>query len=184
MTIFSNYNDNNNILNNSYFQRNDTRSNSTDVLGLDEFLHYSNKRLAPSEPDGNCLFRSIATCLFRTQEKHMVLRKMAVQWMRENVDTCIDGVPFRETIFLKSDQRTAEDYLNAMESYGEWGDYSCIVALSRVLNVKFKIVVIQNQVVSSILDVAPSETSTVAETIWLHYDESCKHYNLIVNNRR
>merc|ERR1712130_370192 len=171
-----------NILDNSYFHKKGGNSTEASVVHLNEFLEYTNKRLVHSKADGNCLFRSISNCLFNSQERHLLCRDLCVQWMRQNLSTSVDGVQFCDTIFLKNGQSTIDDYLNAMSKDGEWGDFSCIVALSRVLNVKFKIVVVQaNDVVTSVLDVSPSEKSTIKETIWLAYDEASLHYNLIVN---
>ena len=179
-----NFNQDSHILKNFFHRRKDRHEAqvNADELTLEEFLEYSNKRLVQSNADGNCLFRSVSNCLLKTQSKHMVLRKLCVDWMTNNLDTIVDGVPFRDTIFLKPNQRNVMEYLDQMSSDCEWGDFSCIVALSRVLNVKFKIVVIHNQCVTSVLDVEPEKD--VKETIWLAYDESCLHYNLIVNDFR
>lgn len=160
--------------------------NNEPLLTIDQFLSYTNKKIVRSEADGSCLFRSVSNGLVHSQNKHHQVRKLAVEWMKTNLDTLIDDVPFRETIFLKENQMSVEEYLRDMSREGEWGDFSCIVALSQVLRVRFKVVVVRDEFVTSVLDVSPEQQQLEDKeenggVIWLMFDEPRRHYNLIVS---
>jgi len=150
------------------------------IIPLEEFLEFSGKRIVQIIPDGNCLFRSISHGIYKTQSNYAYFRDLAVKWMKENKDTLIDGaVPFKDTVFLKDNQNSFEDYLVDMSCDGEWGDFSCILALSRCLGIKFKVVFVQNDIVLNVVDVIPPEGAK--KTLWLLYDEPRRHYDLIVD---
>ena len=53
---------------------------------LDQRLTFLSLVQKPSVDDGNCLFRSISTELWNTQEHHYFIRLEAVKWMEEHVE--------------------------------------------------------------------------------------------------
>jgi hypothetical protein len=154
------------------------RTYATQKSELEALKHLVLKR---STPDGNCLFHSVSNALFDTEEKHMKIRSDTINWMKHNMDTKIDGLEFKHCIFLEEGE-TIEDYIQRMSQNGEWGDFSCIVAMSRNYDIWFKIVFVVNGKAESIIDVKP-EHDNVKNTIWLAYSERAKHYDLLVRSQ-
>ena len=49
-------------------------------VAVQAFLSRQGRKLVPTKPDGNCLFRSLATLLTGDQEDHLMLRNMLVDY--------------------------------------------------------------------------------------------------------
>ncbi|KAL9649046.1 hypothetical protein ABK040_008423 [Willaertia magna] len=174
-----------------YYYNSDYNNISTGKIILqsniqaEETQNYGKMKIIKSTPDGNCLFRSISKGLYNTEEQHIQLRLLAVQWMKNNLDYEIEkGLLLKHTLAL--DEMTSEmnekernlvidRYLRRMNSVGVWGDYNCIVALSNCLNPKtnFKIVILSNhnfgakrgqRKIDSIVDVKTPSSSTTTTT--------------------
>ena len=167
-----------------------------------EEKRYGNKmKVIKSTPDGNCLFRSVSMGLYNTEDQHINLRSQAVHWMRNNLDTEIEkGLLLKHTLALdeitgemtENERRTqVENYLKRMGHIGIWGDYNCIVALSRCLKpeTNFKIAILSNnsygkkrgqRKIDSIVDVKSPSLTPEQRTVWLAFNPLNQHYDLIV----
>lgn len=80
--------------------------------------------------DGNCLFRAISDQISGTEEMHLEIRALAVEFMRRNPN---DFQPFIE------DDEDFAKYLKRMSESGTWGGNLELQALSIALEVNIKI---------------------------------------------
>ena len=62
-------------------------------------------------PDGNCLFRSLSFCLYRSQDRHLEIRKILVEFIRAHSD--------RYKPLLLG--RTLSEHLESMKKPFVWG---------------------------------------------------------------
>ena len=65
-------------------------------------------------PDGNCLFRSLSFCLHHSQDRHLEIRKILVQFIERNGDN------YKHLLF----GRTLSEHLESMKKPFVWGIYS------------------------------------------------------------
>ena len=192
-------------------EQRDKTNDEEDIFRPEQF------RVIRSRPDGNCLFRSISAWMESSnnqkhdvhknnnwipsydQSKHHEVRQMTVRWMRENLETEIDGLPFKYTICLDESQSQSmssssiERYLRSMSMDGVWGDWSCLIALSQCLSVPIRVVFVQRDgsFVKSVVSVNPvvnvvhkensgmNEQLESSRKIWLLYSDGLKHYDLL-----
>ncbi|KAK9863774.1 hypothetical protein WJX84_009732 [Apatococcus fuscideae] len=80
-------------------------------LRLQQRLSRLNLEIDVMDGDGNCLFRSASMGLYGTPGHHAIVRRNAVQHMREHQD---DFEPFLEKRF--------SSYVSEMSRNGTWGD--------------------------------------------------------------
>lgn len=115
--------------------------------------------LCRSEPDGNCMFTSIAHQLAlpsTTKSNAATIRQLAVSHILDNPnlyrsEIYLDFVdnPRRYSgvelntedlvskgVYFKDDFRAAEAYCRALGESGHWGDSASIMAVARALNVR------------------------------------------------
>jgi len=119
-------------------------------------------RLRVIEPDGNCMFRSIADQDQGNQSKHSEYRQKIVQFMRENPD---DFQPF-----VMGDWNA---YLAKMDKDGTWGGHLELSAASRALQVNITI----HQLNAPRLDIR-NQGSPTARTFHLSYHNH-EHYSSV-----
>jgi hypothetical protein len=168
-------------------------------INLYEFLWTNSKRIKQTIPDGNCQFRSVAKHLTGSQHNHTIYRTMAVQWMANHKEEMINGVPFNDCVTFRYNNKNIDDYIRSMSFNGEQGDFACLIALSKLLNISFKVIVVQYDTVTAIVDVTPknlcldgfvgAQTQIPTEnteqnsnqTLWLLYDVNSAHYDAILD---
>lgn len=71
------------------------------------------------EDDGNCLFRAISQVIYGTQAYHVIIRKYAVDYIRQFPETFFKGIDFKER---------CNAYLENMSQDRYWGDEHIIQA--------------------------------------------------------
>ena len=67
-------------------------------------LSCSGRKVKKMLPDGNCLFRSLSFCLHRSQDRHLEIRKILVQFIERN------GNNYKHLLF----GRTLSEHLESM----------------------------------------------------------------------
>lgn len=84
--------------------------------------------------DGNCQFSSVSDQLFGRINYHKDLRKIAVQWMRENGEIKMkNGTKLSD--FIDTDvYKDWNEYCNMMEKDTHWGDQITLIALSNLFS--------------------------------------------------
>ena len=107
------------------------------------------------------------------------MRREIVDWMRKNLETKIDGLELKHAISC-DDGQSMDDYLNNLEKSGAFGDFVNIVVASRLFpNVAFRILIVHGKIIQSeVIEVNPEQV--VNEKVWLAYDESKQHYDVIL----
>eukprot|EP00741_Cyanophora_paradoxa_P015638 tig00020903_g15095.t1 len=101
---------------------------------LSEYLKPQGFQIKDITSDGHCMFRAIADQLqlvgqpISAAAPHVILRQMAVDFMRKNPD---DFAPF-----VVSDEGSFEDYCKQIADTAAWGSQLELQALSRCLNCK------------------------------------------------
>jgi len=118
--------------------------------------------LRDTNPDGNCLFRSIADQVVGDQNRHMEFREKAVAFMRANQD---DFAPFLEEDF--------DEYCEDMEERGTWGGNMELVAISRVLGMH----VVIHQLNAPRLEISIQENPKASSLHVAYHDQ--QHYSSI-----
>ena len=79
----------------------------------------------PIDADGNCLFRAVSHILYGDQQHHTLIRRAAVKFMAKHTKQC------RVTKeVLKQFGGSLHLYLTTLAKDREWGDDSCLRALS------------------------------------------------------
>ncbi|KAG2392782.1 hypothetical protein C9374_011507 [Naegleria lovaniensis] len=150
-------------------------------------------KIISSPSDGNCLFHSIATGLNqnssssnKSSSNHLQVRKEIVNWIKNNLETKVDGLEFKLAIFLNEGE-TVSDYLKALEKEGSYGDFCNIVAMSRVRpGTQFKIFLVEGssssgkKIIKAEIEVNPEDGVAVTSDICLAYDEQKQHYDLLI----
>jgi len=99
------------------------------------------------------------------------------------------GLPLKYTLVdcLKDEELSdrIQDYLKDLRKEGNWGDFNCVVALSRSLKPETNFnIALTKQIglqtrIESIVEVK-SPSSMSERTIWLAYDLPSSHYDLII----
>lgn len=79
------------------------------------------RRLIPIRGDGNCLFRSVSYCLFRTQERHREIRLRVVDRVVNNWHRYKDFIIGDRSYGLNI--RDQWDYRNLMSRDGEYAGH-------------------------------------------------------------
>lgn len=77
-------------------------------------------RIIPIRGDGNCLFRSISYCMYRTQEKHREVRLRCIEWVAQ------EWTRYKDFIIGDSSYgsvKTANEYKNMMSRDGEYAGH-------------------------------------------------------------
>ena len=74
-------------------------------------LSCSGRKVKKMLPDGNCLFRSLSFCLHRSQDRHLEIRKILVQFIERN------GNNYKHLLF----GRTLSEHLESMKKPFVWG---------------------------------------------------------------
>ncbi|EFC40956.1 predicted protein [Naegleria gruberi] len=82
---------NNNLPNSNNNQEGTTQIQNSERQPMNKQQPKGKMKIVKVKPDGNCLFRAISMGLYGTESKHMDVRYMAVDWMRKNLDTKIEG---------------------------------------------------------------------------------------------
>ena len=89
------------------------------------FLSRLGRKLVPTKPDGNCLFRSLATLLTGDQEDHLMLRNMLVDFELANADLF---TPFVIT-------NTLQEHIDAVKPNYAWGSNTEILAAATLCQI-------------------------------------------------
>ena len=55
-------------------------------LDMTQILDSTGRKVTKMLPDGNCLFRSLSFCLYQTQDRHMEIQSMLVEFIFKNGD--------------------------------------------------------------------------------------------------
>jgi len=80
------------------------------------------------KPDGNCMFRAFAFILTGNQENHLIMRKLAVDYIIANKDYFIG--------FIDSD---FSEYIAKLSQDKNWGDAIALQAFSKILERKIEL---------------------------------------------
>ncbi|EFC39418.1 predicted protein [Naegleria gruberi] len=136
-------------------------------------------KIIPSVSDGNCLYDSLSKGI-NNGKNHQKLREEIVGWMRNNLETKIDGLELKHALFVEEGQ-SFDEYLNSLSKSGTFGDFTSVVAASRVYpNVAFRILIVSGKIIQSeVIEVNPEHVKNVNKEVWLSYDEKKQHYDLI-----
>ena len=91
--------------------------------------------------DGNCQFRALADQIYSDEDKHKMVRKTIIKWLRDNEKYEIkdNGVSVGAKIadFLLTDiDVNWKAYCNRMSKNRVWGDHMTLIAASEVFGVK------------------------------------------------
>lgn len=82
-----------------------TKSIAEGMKLLTQRLDFLKLEIVEMEGDGNCQFRAFSNELFGTQEYHLAVRAVAVEWMKQHAD---------EFSFFVGDDREWQDYMRKM----------------------------------------------------------------------
>ena len=74
-------------------------------------LSSTGRKVKKMLPDGNCLFRSLSFCLHHSQDRHLEIRKILVQFIERNGDN------YKHLLF----GRTLSEHLESMKKPFVWG---------------------------------------------------------------
>lgn len=119
------------------------------------------------EPDGNCLFRSLASQALDDAERHAEIRAKVMDFEEAQPDH------FR--LFIEDDE-PFDDYIERMRRDGEWGGHPELFAAAQVLGVDISV----HQADSPILLLeGPASIRGPRRTLRLSYHGQC-HYNTLV----
>ena len=78
---------------------------------IPHILSCTGRKVKKMLPDGNCLFRSLSFCLHRSQDRHLEIRKILVQFIERN------GNNYKHLLF----RRTLSEHLECMKKPFVWG---------------------------------------------------------------
>ena len=80
-------------------------------VNMTQILHSAGRKAIKVLPDGNCFFRSLSFCFYKTQDRHMEVRRTLVDFISEN------GGDYEPLVF----QGTLTDHLKRMRNPSTWG---------------------------------------------------------------
>lgn len=108
-------------------------SEATFKIGSDSLLNERLGRLGLRQLDvrrmGNCLVKAIAHQLYNNTICHFKIRRLGVQYLRDNPDQFIESVT----------DKLWSQYLSSMSVQGTWGDH-IIQAIADAMDLKIHIV--------------------------------------------
>jgi len=84
------------------------------------------------EGDGNCLFRAVAEQLYQNENKHLLVRQIAVEWLRKNGNYLVDKNCYLKDFLDKDKEDNWDQYCDKMELDGTWGDHIVLLAIAEV----------------------------------------------------
>jgi hypothetical protein len=109
----------------------------------------NNYKVVQVEKDGNCLFRAVsksASLNLNIQYTHTELRKMVVYFLKNNKNFL---EPYIDYILRNDNDQSyiekVDKYIQNMARPGVWGDFICLLVLSEVLKVMFKVLILNTQ---------------------------------------
>ncbi|KAI5640921.1 OTU-like cysteine protease domain-containing protein [Phthorimaea operculella] len=88
------------------------------------------RRVIPIRGDGNCMFRSVSYCVYRTQERHREIRMRVVDQVADNWHRYKDFIIGDSSYGYRI--RSAYDYQRLMSRDGEYGGHVELHAASEL----------------------------------------------------
>ncbi len=150
-------------------------------LGYSNFFKDNGIKSTEIIGDGNCMFRAISLAEYGTEDKHLELRKVAIEYIQNNESFF--------NAFITSEKESFDDYVTRLKQNGEWGGEHEISAMKEILgrpiyvySNKFKTVTGLNQNLNG--------DNLTGDVILLHYFdgidtknfEKAAHYELFVGD--
>ena len=92
---------------------------------MQAFFSGQGRKIVPALPDGNCLFRSLATLLTCDQEDHLMVRNMLMEFELANADL------FRPFVTTQS----LQDHIKAIKPNYAWGSNTEVLAAATLCQI-------------------------------------------------
>jgi hypothetical protein len=108
----------------------------------------NNYKVVQVEKDGNCLFRAVSKSVslnLNIQYTHTELRIMVVDFLKNNKNFL---EPYIDYILGNDNDQSyieKDKYIQNMARPGVWGDFICLLVLSEILKVVFKVLILNTQ---------------------------------------
>ena len=112
----------------SFSQSNTSSSLPDSPLSIQVYLQNQQRKVRPSQGDGNCLFRSYSFQLFGSEEEHIAIRTAAIRFVNLNQTVF---TPYLTSI----NKATMAEHIQHVQRPSVFGTHIEILAIATVLNV-------------------------------------------------
>lgn len=121
----------------------------------------------PILPDGNCQYRSISYCLYKSENLYKKIKTNVIKYIIDNKDI------FSNYIY----DMTFEEYIENISEENEWGNEVTLLAASLYLEIEINIYdKYTNEKISTYNELSYDSTD---KKIYLYYDNLMMHYDAI-----
>jgi hypothetical protein len=117
--------------------------------------------------DGNCQFRSISYCLYKTENEYSIIKSNIIKYIVENKDL------FSNYIY----DMTFEEYIENISEENEWGNEVTLLAASLCLEIEINVYDKESNKKISTYNELPVDN--IDKKIYLYYDNLIQHYEAI-----
>ena len=166
-------------------------SQSQKMLETDEYLkrYYPGRELINVAPDGGCMSRAIAFCLFKDDEHWKWISKAVNDFIRENFPLIREWLSFPislrlgvsgQEIELKNEGEYIE-FLKRKDALYIWRDYWDLLALSEFLHMRITVLRVNDDKIETVQKIEPISGQLTEEDDRIVLLLKGEHYYAIVH---